>query len=74
MTKLIANTDGRRGAACRQRRGLYSLPEVAQLVGVERETLCYHVKQGYLLSPHAGQRKRKYYVVADLPHIIAYWN
>ena len=74
MTNLIASTDGRRGTACRQRRGLYSLPEVAQLVGVERETFRYHVKRGYLVPPHAGQGKRKYYLAADLPNIIAYWN
>ena len=74
MNNLIANTDGRRGATCRQRRGLYSLPEVAQLVGIERETFRYHVKRGYLFPPHAGEGKRKYYVTTDLPKIFTFWE
>lgn len=57
----------------RQRRGLYTVTDVAQSLNVSKQALWYHILNGFIPRPSFGQSKRKYYVQAEVDSIRAYW-
>lgn len=57
----------------RQRRGLFTVSDVARLLNVSKQALRYHVLNGFIPKPSFGQGRRKYYVQAEVESIRAYW-
>jgi DNA-binding transcriptional MerR regulator len=49
------------------------MAEVATMMGIDYDTLRYHVRMGYLFPPGAGRQRRRYYTTGDLGKLRAYW-
>jgi hypothetical protein len=53
--------DQRKSSLVRRRRGLFSKPEVAALIGIPYFQLHYAIKVGHFAQPTKGNGRRKYY-------------
>ena len=58
----------------RQKRGEYSLADIAELLGVGYQTLRYHSQQGYLPKPSIGREAKRYYSLEQVAEIKEYWG
>jgi DNA-binding transcriptional MerR regulator len=55
------------------RQNLYNYGEIAELLGISRERLYYHVDHGYIPKPTYKKGKRLYYLANEVEAIKKYW-
>lgn len=59
----------------RNRRGYYSVSDVAELLGEHHTRVFYHIERGYIPRPQHrdGKSTRRYYSTAEVEAIKEYW-
>ena len=66
--------DVRLTAQCRREKDRYTVLEAAQLLGIQYETLRYHLRIGLVGRPCRGKGARKYYTSRDVARIRRYYQ